>query len=104
MPAALDGRGGREGVDQARLEIAGVAEVDGGELFAALVEGEELEIGGGVVQPGHSFGGGAPGSGGDDDFEAAEVAAGVAVLAAVIEPENAQGENAVDDRRRLGLR
>ncbi len=33
----------------------------------------------------------------DDDLEPAEVAARVGVLAAVVEPENAEGENAVDD-------
>jgi len=103
LPATLDGGCGREGVDEAGLEVAGVAEVDGGELFTALVEGEELEVGGGVVEPGHAFGGGAPGSGGDDDLETAEMAAGVAVLTAVVEPKDAEGENAVDDGGRLSL-
>ena len=103
LPAALDGGCGTEGMDEARLEVAGVAEVDGGELLTALVEGEELEVGGGVVEPGHALGGGAPGTGGDDDFEATEVASAVAVLAAVMEPEDAKGENAVDDGGGLGL-
>ena len=36
-------------------------------------------------------------SAGHDDLEPAEVAARIAVLAAVVEPENAEGEDAVDD-------
>ena len=35
---------------------------------------------------------------GHDDFESAEVTARIGVLAAVVEPENAEGENAVDGR------
>ncbi len=38
--AALERGGGRKGVDEARFEVAGVAKVDGGEFFAALVESE----------------------------------------------------------------
>ena len=34
--------------------------VDGLEFFAALIEREQLKIGGGVVEPGHALGGGAP--------------------------------------------
>ena len=93
----LEGGGVRKGVHQMRLEVAGVAEVDGSELFTALVKSEQFKICGGVVEPGHALGGGAPCARGDDNFEAAEVAARVRVLAAVVEPENAEGENAIDD-------
>ena len=61
------------------------------------------KVGGGVVEPGHAFGGGAPRAGRNNDLEAAEVAARIAVLAAVVEPENAEGENAVDHGGGLGL-
>ncbi len=86
-------------MNQPRLEVAGVAKIDGLELFAALIEREEFKIRGSVVEPGHALGGGAPRAGRDDDFEPAEVAARVSVLAAVVEPENSQGKNAVDDGR-----
>ena len=86
---------------QPRVKIAGIAKVDWRQFFAAFVEGEELEVGGGVVEPGHALGRGAPGSGGNDDLEPAEVTATVAVLAAMIEPENAQRQNAVNDRSRI---
>ena len=85
-------------MDQVRTKIAGIAKVHLRELFAALIEGEELEVGGGVVEPGHSLGRRSPDSGVDDDLESAEVTAAVAVLTAMIEPENAESENAVGDR------
>ncbi len=78
------------------IEVAGVAKVDRDEFFAALVEGEELKVGGSGIEPRHALGGRAPRARGHDDFEPAEVAAPIAVLAAVVEPQNAQGENAVD--------
>ncbi len=88
--AALERGGRRKCMNQARLEVAGVAKIDRRELFAALVEREQFKIGGGVIEPRHALGGGAPCAGGNDDFEAAEVAARVGVLAAVVEPENAR--------------
>ncbi len=93
----LQRSGVREGVHQARLQIAGVAEIDGQELFTALVESEQFKIRGGMVEPRHALGGGTPCASGNNDFEATEVAARVCVLAAVVEPENAEGEDAVDD-------
>ena len=80
---------------QVRAKIAGIAKVHRGELFAALVEGEELEIGGGVVEPGHALGRGAPCSGGNNDLESAKVATAVSVLTAMIEPQDSQSQNAV---------
>ena len=81
--AALDSRLGGECVDQARLQIAGIAEVYWRELFASLVEGEELKVSGRVVEPRDTLRGGAPCPGGNDDLEAAEVPTPVAVFAAV---------------------
>jgi len=101
--AALDGGLGGEGVDEAGIEVADVAEVYGSELFAALIEGEELEFSSGVVEVGHALGGGAPGSHRNHDFEAAKMAARVCMLAAVVEPEEAEGEDAIDDGAGLGL-
>ncbi len=100
--AALEGGGARKGVYQMRFQVAGVAEVDWGELFAALVESEDFKIGGGVVEPGHALCCRAPCARGNDNFETAEVAASVGVLAAIVEPENAEGENAVDDGSGFG--
>ena len=85
-----------------RIEVAGVAEVDRGEFFAAFIESEQFKIRSRVIEPGHALCGGTPGAGGNDDLETAEVTARVRVLAAVIEPENAEGENAVDDGSGFG--
>ena len=49
-----------------------------------------------MIEPRHALGCRAPRSGGNHNFEAAEVAARVGVLAAVVEPQNAEGQNAVD--------
>jgi len=49
-------------VNDARVEVARVAKVDGSEFFAALVECEQGKIGGGVIQPGHALRRGAPGA------------------------------------------
>ena len=70
--------------------------IDGREFLASLIEREELKIGGSVVKPGHPLGRGLLISLWDDDFEPAKVTAGIAFLAAVVEPENAQGKDAVD--------
>ncbi len=83
-------------MDKAHDLVATVAEVDGREFFAALIEREELEVGSSVVKPGHALGGCVIRPPGHDDLKRAEVAAGIAFLAAVVEPENAQGQNAVD--------
>src|SRR5580658_1035703 len=85
-----------KGVDEAHDLVASVAEVYGREFFAALIEREELKVGGSVVKPCHALGRGLLGAFRNNDFEGAEVAAGVAFLTAVVEPENAQGKDAVD--------
>src|ERR1700739_510495 len=109
--AASEHRLRRKGVHEARGLVAAVTKVDGLKFFAALVEREELKIGGGVVEPRHALGRGAkgapppqrrrpvagdPGASGNDDLESPEVTACVALLAAMIEPEDAEGEDAVD--------
>ena len=102
-PAALDGRLGGKGVHQPRLQIAGVAKVHRRKLFAALIEREKLKIGGCVIQPGHALGRRSPGSGRNYHLEPAKVSPPVAVLAAVVQPENSQRQHAVHSRSRLGL-
>ena len=62
---------------------------------------QELKIGGSMIEPRHALGGGSPTSGRNNDFEAAEMTPCIGVLAAVIEPKNPEGENAVDDCSRL---
>ena len=86
---------------QTRGLVAAVAEVDRREFFAALVEREELKVGGGVVQPCHTLGRSALRTFWDDDFESAEVAARVAFLPAIVEPENAEGKENAMRRKRL---
>ena len=93
----LERRGGRESVHEAGIQIAGITKVDERELFAALVESEKRKIRGGVVKPCHALGGSAKCACGNNDFETAEVAARLGVLAAVVEPEDAESENTVDD-------
>ena len=101
--AALDGRRSRESMHQPRFQIAGVAEVHRRKLFAALVERKKLKVGGGVIQPGHALRRRSPRPGWNDDLEPAKVPPPVAVLAAVVEPQNPQGKNAVDRGRGFGL-
>ena len=83
-------------MDQARVEIADVAEVDVNEFFVARVQREQLKIGSRRVEPRHALGGGSPRTRRNDDLETAEVAAALAVFAAIVEPEDPEGENAVD--------
>lgn len=89
---------------QAGLQIARVAKVYGREFFAALIQSEELKIGCRMIQPGHSFRGGAPCACRDDHFEAAKMTASFCrgSLATVVEPENAQRENPIDGGSRFG--
>ena len=93
-----------EGMHEAGLKIAGIAKVYGQELFTALVEGVELELCRGVVEPGHALGRGAPGARRNNHLESTHVTAAIALLAAMIEPENAERENAIDDRGGLCFR
>src|ERR1035437_4131878 len=90
-------------MNQARVQVAGVAKIYRRKLFAALVEGEKLEIGGGVVQPGHTLGSRPPSSGRHHDLEPAKVPTAIAVLATMIQPENSQRQNSVNDGTGLGL-
>ena len=85
-------------MNQPRGQVASVAKIHRCELFAALVEREELEIGGGVVEPGHSFRGCSPCSSGQYYLESAKVPTTVATLTAVIEPKDSQCENSVHHR------
>jgi hypothetical protein len=90
-------------MNKSRLDIAGIAKIDECELFAAFVQSVKLELCGAVVEPGDSLCGGTPRANGHNHLESSNVAAAIAFLAAMIEPENAEGENAIDDRRRFGL-
>ena len=90
-------------MNQPGLQVAGVAKVHRRKLFAALVQGEKLEVGGGVVQPGHAFGRGPPGSRRHNHLEPAKVPPSVSVTAAMIQPENPQRQNAGRGGRRLRL-
>ena len=83
-------------MDEAHDLVAAVAEVDWHKFLAALIKREELEIGGSMVEPRHALGRCVLRPSGHDDFESAEVAAGIAFLPAVVEPENAEGQDAVD--------
>src|SRR5208282_5962997 len=76
----------------------------GREFFATLVQSEELKTGRRMIEPGHSFRGGAPGARWNDHFETAEMTPSFrrGSLATVVEPENTQREDAVDRRRRFG--
>src|ERR1700739_2331064 len=94
--AASEHRLRRKGVHEAHGLVAAVTKVDGLKFFAAFIEREELKIGGGVVEPGHALCRGAKRSSGHNDLESPEGTACVALLAAMIEPENAEGEDAVD--------
>ena len=86
----------RKGMHKAGGLVTAVAKINGLQFFAALIEGEELEVGGCVIEPGDAFGGGAFRASWHDDFQSTKVAAGFGFLTAVIEPEDAEGENAVD--------
>jgi len=89
-------------MNQPRVQVAGVAKIHRREFFSALVEREKLEVGGGVVQPGHALGRGAPGSGRHHHLEPAKVPPPIAVLAAVVQPQNPQRQNAVHHGSGLG--
>ena len=80
---------------QARLQVAGVAKIDRGQILAAFIEGEELEVGSGVIHPSYAFRGRTPATARHNYLQSAEVAAYVAVLTAIVEPQDAEGEDAV---------
>src|SRR5579863_6315198 len=56
-----------------------------------------------MVHPREALGGGAPGANWHNHLESPEMAPGVPVLPAVIQPEDAERENAIDDGAGLGL-
>jgi len=87
---------GIEGVGELDGLVAVVGDGGGGEVVGGGVELEEFPLGEGGVEPGHAGAGGGGGAGGDDEAESVEDATPVAVGAAVVEPEDAEGEGAVD--------
>ena len=91
------GLGGLEvgGVEEAGGEVAVVGGFAGFEFFGGLVEFVEFPLGGGGIEPGEAGEGEGGGAAGDDDFEALVEAAARAGFAAVVEPEDAEGEDAV---------
>ena len=104
---ALERSGLRGDVQQARGEVAVVDGVEAGEVFGLFIEFEELVAGDAGVEPGKPRECDRGGSAGNDDAEAPVEAAlarggGGGVVAAVLEPENADGEDAVDGVLRLG--
>jgi len=62
-----------------------------------------LEVRGSMIEPRHSFRGCAPGTGRQDHLETAKVATRMTLFSALIEPENAEGEYAVNHGAGLGL-
>jgi hypothetical protein len=83
-------------VDEVDFEIAVVGEVEGEQGLVALVDLVDLPVGEGRVEEGHAEAGNFGRACGDDDFEAFVVAADGGIFAAVREPEDAEGEYAVD--------
>ena len=71
------------------------------ELFGGLIEFPELPLGGGGIEPGEAGEGEGRHAAGDDELEALIEAAAAAGLATVVQPENAEGEDAVDGGLRL---
>lgn len=98
-------------MEEAGGEVAVVGGVALGEGFGLLVEFEELVLGDAEVEPGESGEGGGGGASGEDEAEAG-VEPGCArggagggeggVVAAVLEPKDADSEDAVDGGLGLG--
>ena len=100
---------GREvrSVDEAGGEVAGVGGVAAEKIFGVFVEFEELVLCDAWVEPGEAREGGGGGSAGEDDAKPLIQAApasrgGSGVIAAVLEPEDTDGEDAVDGGLGLG--
>ena len=91
---------GVRGMDEAGGEVALVVGVAAFEVFGALVELVELPCGGRAFEPGHAREGEGGGALGDDEFEAFDDAFGGG-FAAELQPEDAEGEDAVDGGGRL---
>ena len=92
----LAGVGGVDVVDEGRANVALVGDVARGEFFSASVELVEFPFGGAAVEPGHACGGELGGALRHDDFEPLDEALPCTALAAVVQPEDAEGEDAVD--------
>ena len=78
------------------VDVAVFAGGAGGEFGGGGVEFVELPLREGWVEPGHAGAGGGGEACGDDDAESVKDTAAVRVLAAVVEPENAEGEGTVN--------
>src|SRR5262249_26043712 len=76
--------------------VSTIPEIDRLEFFALLIQREELKVGSGMVEPCHPLRCGAPHTRGNDHLETTEMPTRITLFAAVIEPENAERENAVD--------
>src|ERR1700691_2622150 len=85
-----------EGVGELDSEVAVVTDGSLGE-FCGGVEFVKFPLREGRIHPGETRAGSGSETLGDDDAESVEKAAAVAVFAAVVEPEDAKGEDAVDD-------
>lgn len=83
-------------VEEAGAEIAGVGGVALGEVFGALVEFVELPACGVGAEPGEAGEGDDCGARGNDEAEALKKAFAAGAFAAELEPEDADGEDAVD--------
>ena len=88
-------------MDEASGEVSMVGWIARGEVFRLLVELEELEVCYARVEPGEARKGGGGGAARKNKAQASVEAAlarggGGGVIAAVLQPENPDGENAVD--------
>jgi len=70
--------------------------------LGTLVQCEELELGGAVIEPSHALGGGAPGPCRDDYLQAAKMPAPPSALPAMVQPQDAQRENPIRHGARFG--
>src|ERR1700688_1833770 len=71
------------------------------EVFGGLIEFVELPLGGGGVEPCEPGEGEGRFAAGEDELEALEETSAGAGLAAVMQPENAEGKDAIDGGLRL---
>ncbi len=83
-------------VDEAGAEVALIGRVTCGELFGLLVEFVELPLGGGGIEPREAREGERGRAAREDELEALVEAAAGGLLAAGLQPKDAEGEDAVD--------
>jgi hypothetical protein len=88
---------GVERVGKLDGEVAVVSDGGGREFGGGGAEFIKLPLGEGGVEPGHAGAGSCGKAGGDDDAESMHDAAAGGVFTALFEPENAEGEGAIDD-------